>query len=115
MGALEASGTWRPDRWPPGRCPMAGPGTREAMADPGTVAALADQGALETMVELGAAGLASFRSRETCRSVVRMDCANLHLPNLITINHKHNFQLVCFLHTGVLTICATRSDCATSH
>ncbi len=61
MGALEASGTWRLDRWPPGRCPMAGPGTREAMvdpgtreamADPGTVAALADQGALETMVEL---------------------------------------------------------------
>ncbi len=52
MGALEASGTWRPDRWPPGRCPMAGPGTREAMADPGTVAALADQGALETMAEL---------------------------------------------------------------
>ncbi len=36
MGALEASGTWRPDRWPPGWCSMAGPGTREAMVDPGT-------------------------------------------------------------------------------
>ncbi len=52
LGALEASGTWRPDRWPPGQCSMAGPGTREAMVDPGTLAALADQGALETMAEL---------------------------------------------------------------
>ncbi len=25
MGALEASRTWRPDRWPPGRCPFRDP------------------------------------------------------------------------------------------
>ncbi len=24
VGALEASGTWRPDRWPPGRCSRSG-------------------------------------------------------------------------------------------
>ncbi len=53
MGALEASGTWRPDRWPPGRCPMAGPGTREAMADPGTREAMADPGTREAMADPG--------------------------------------------------------------
>ncbi len=52
MGALEASGTWRPGQVASRAVPMVDPGTLEAMADPGTVAALADQGALETMVEL---------------------------------------------------------------
>ncbi len=29
-----------------------------------------------------------------------------YLPNPITINHKHNFQLACFLHTGSRLVAA---------
>ncbi len=40
VGALEASRTWRPDRWPPGRCPFRDPRRIRGLRRPRRIRAL---------------------------------------------------------------------------